>query len=118
MSANVFTLCRRNGWPIVIACPMPDCGLSGATTTIFPRSFTASTRFMMPGAVIPSSFVISITGFFLLPPGFTFFVSLLIFLGVDFFFVTIFSGKNVSFFRHVQVLQSFAEETRDHACDL
>ncbi len=34
----------------------------GATTTILPRSFTASTRFRMPGAVTPSSLVIRITG--------------------------------------------------------
>src|SRR4030095_16812423 len=101
-----------------MACPMPDCGLSGSTTIIFPRSFTASTRLMMPGAVTPSSFVISMTGFFLVPPGLTFFICLSIFLGVDFFFVTIFSGKNVSFFRHVQVPEYLGVGTRHHACDL
>src|SRR5689334_2059124 len=42
---------------------MPDCGLSGATTMILPRSFTASTRFIIPGAVTPSSLVIRMTGF-------------------------------------------------------
>src|SRR6187401_455266 len=42
---------------------MPDWGLSGATTIIFPRSFTASTRFLIPGADTPSSLVIRITGF-------------------------------------------------------
>src|SRR3982751_599310 len=45
-----------------MAWPMPDCGLSGATTTHFPKSFTASTRFIIPGAMIPSSLVIRMTG--------------------------------------------------------
>ena len=35
----VLTLCKRRGWPMVIACPMPDWGLSGATTTTFPKVF-------------------------------------------------------------------------------
>ena len=34
----------------------------GATTIIFPKSFTASTKQRMPGAVIPSSFVIKMVG--------------------------------------------------------
>jgi hypothetical protein len=48
---------------MVMACPIPLCGLSGATTTTLPRSFTASTKALMPGEVMPSSFVIRITGF-------------------------------------------------------
>ena len=49
---------------IVIACPIADCGLSGATTTTSPISFITSINFLMPGAVIPSSLVTSIRGFF------------------------------------------------------
>ena len=52
----------RRGRPMVMACPIPDWGLSGATTTTFPRSLTASTRLRIPGAIIPSSLVIRITG--------------------------------------------------------
>src|SRR5258708_33697917 len=59
---------RRRGLPIVIAWPMPDWGLSGATTTTFPNPFTASTRLRIPGALIPSSLVIRITGSFFRPP--------------------------------------------------
>ena len=33
------TLFIRSGWPIVMACPMPLCGLSGATTTTFAKTF-------------------------------------------------------------------------------
>src|ERR1700733_12426065 len=58
----MVTGCSRRGNPMVMACPIPDWGLSGATTTTFPRSFTASTRLRMPGAMIPSSFVIRMTG--------------------------------------------------------
>jgi len=50
---------------MVMACHIPLWGLSGATTTTFPKSFTASTKLRMPGAVMPSSLVIRITGFFL-----------------------------------------------------
>lgn len=64
MPSNSSTLSSLNGVPIVIACPIPDWGLSGATTTICPRSLTASTRACIPGAVMPSSFVIKITGLF------------------------------------------------------
>src|SRR4029078_5357814 len=56
-------LCKRKGCPMVMAWPIPDWGLSGATTTIFPRSFTASTRFRRRVAVTPSSLVIRMTGF-------------------------------------------------------
>ena len=41
---------------------MPLCALSGATTITLPKSLTASTRLRMPGAVMPSSLVISIVG--------------------------------------------------------
>ena len=47
---------------MVIACPIPLWGLSGATTTTFPRSFTASTNARIPGEVMPSSFVMRIVG--------------------------------------------------------
>ena len=33
------TLFNLNGTPIVIACPMPLCGLSGATTTTSPSLY-------------------------------------------------------------------------------
>src|SRR6202008_4570230 len=87
---------------MVIACPIPDWGLSGATTTILPRSFTASTRFIMPGAVMPSSFVIRITGFCFLPAAFVLLVFGELFFAGDFFCFAIFQGKSVLFFRHVQ----------------
>lgn len=50
--------------PIVTACPMPDWGLSGATTWTSPRSATASASAQIPEEVIPSSFVMSISGRF------------------------------------------------------
>src|SRR6186997_1746887 len=77
MPSKKFTGVNRNGDPIVIAWPMPDCGLSGATTIIFPRSFTASTRFLIPGADTPSSLVIRITGF-------SFFLAAVLFFTVAF----------------------------------
>ncbi len=52
----------RNGEPMVMACPIPLCALSGAITTILPKSFTASTNAAIPGAVMPSSLVIRIIG--------------------------------------------------------
>ena len=47
---------------IVIACPIPDCGLSGATTTISPMSFIIDIKVLIPGAFMPSSFVTKISG--------------------------------------------------------
>lgn len=47
---------------MVIACPIPLCGLSGATTTTLAKSDTASTRLRIPLLVISSSLVIKITG--------------------------------------------------------
>jgi len=52
----------RNISLIVTACPIPDCGLSGATTWISPRSKTASARELMPFEEIPSSLVINMSG--------------------------------------------------------
>src|SRR3990172_9133197 len=49
---------------MVMACPMADCGLSGATTTTSPNFFMTSTKAASPGALIPSSLVTSIMGLF------------------------------------------------------
>ena len=38
-----------------MACPIPDCGPSGATTTTSPISLTTSISARIPGAEIPSS---------------------------------------------------------------
>src|SRR5450755_1722651 len=62
--SKMVTGWRRRGNPMVMAWPMPDWGLSGATTTTLPRSLTASTRLSIPGAMIPSSLVIRMTGKF------------------------------------------------------
>lgn len=48
---------------IVIAWPVPDWGLSGATTITSPISDMISIRHLIPGALIPSSFVTKIRGF-------------------------------------------------------
>src|SRR5690606_36503338 len=50
----------------VMACPMPDWGLSGATTTTSPSSFMVRIRALRPGAVIPSSLVTNMSGFSIL----------------------------------------------------
>ena len=47
-----------------MACPMPDCGLSGATTMTSPISFKTLINDRKPGAVMPSSLVTRIKGFF------------------------------------------------------
>jgi hypothetical protein len=47
-----------------MACPMPLCGLSGATTTTSPILFITLIKVLIPGAVIPSSLVTRISGFF------------------------------------------------------
>jgi hypothetical protein len=57
----------ESGWSrkrllIVTACPIPDCGLSGATTTISPKGSTASVRASIPFEYTPSSLVTSISG--------------------------------------------------------
>jgi hypothetical protein len=44
---------------------MPDCGLSGATTTTLPNSRAIFISALMPGASTPSSFVTKIIGFFI-----------------------------------------------------
>ena len=54
----------RNISPMVTACPIPDCGLSGATTWMSPRSKTASARELMPFDEMPSSLVINMRGRF------------------------------------------------------
>ena len=43
---------------------MPDWGLSGAITTTSPISFITEISALSPGAVIPSSLVTRIKGFF------------------------------------------------------
>jgi hypothetical protein len=53
---------KRKGFEIVTAWPMALCGLSGATTTTSPKCFTASTNDLIPGAVMPSSLVINMSG--------------------------------------------------------
>ena len=45
-----------------MACPIPDCGPSGATTTTSPISRTTSINARIPGAEIPSSFDTNING--------------------------------------------------------
>src|SRR5436190_5348432 len=90
---------------MVMACPMIDWGLSGATTTTLPRSFTASTRFMIPGAVTPPSFVISITGLSLLLPVFFRAVFFAPFLEEEVGWFAIFRAK-VFFFFGMSKLQS------------
>ena len=50
----------------VIACPMPLCGLSGATTTTSPIVFITSIRVLIPEALMPSSLVTRISGFFVI----------------------------------------------------
>src|SRR5690606_25731842 len=57
-------LSKRSGLPMVIACPIPDCGLSGATTTTSPSCCISSSNTLIPGAVIPSSLTTKIVGFF------------------------------------------------------
>lgn len=56
------TLSKRNGLPMVMACPMPDCGPSGATTVTWPISLITSISAFMPIAVIPSSLTTKIEG--------------------------------------------------------
>jgi len=46
----------------VIACPIPDCGLSGAMTNKSPKGFTASINERIPLEKIPSSLVTKIKG--------------------------------------------------------
>jgi hypothetical protein len=48
---------------MVMACPIADCGESGATTKTSPISFMISIKVRRPGAVIPSSLVTRIKGF-------------------------------------------------------
>ena len=50
---------------IVMACPIPDCGLSGATTITSPMFLTTDIKVLIPGAFIPSSFVTKISGLFI-----------------------------------------------------
>jgi len=52
---------------MVIACDMPECPSSGATTTTFPKGFTISTSASIPAALNPSSLVTSIVGLFSSP---------------------------------------------------
>jgi hypothetical protein len=46
-----------------MACPIPDCALSGAITSTSPLVRITSINALIPGAFTPSSFVISIKGF-------------------------------------------------------
>ena len=56
-------LCTYKVLFIVMACPMALCGLSGATTTTSPISLITAISARIPGAVMPSSLVTSISGF-------------------------------------------------------
>jgi len=47
---------------MVTACPMPDCGLSGATTTTSPKGKTASVNASIPLEYTPSSLVTRMRG--------------------------------------------------------
>ena len=49
-----------------MACPIPDCGPSGATTTTSPISLTTSINARIPGAEMPSSFDTNINGLFII----------------------------------------------------
>ncbi|MNS73097.1 hypothetical protein D3C72_1065270 [compost metagenome] len=49
---------------MVMAWPVADWGLSGATTTTSPISFITLIKVRIPGAEIPSSLVTKIKGFF------------------------------------------------------
>src|SRR6185436_8525380 len=117
MPSKKFTGCNLNGDPIVIAWPIPDWGLSGATTIIFPRSFTASTRLSIPGAETPSSLVIRITGFSLSDLTDAFFG---FFFGADFplrrigfVFAIIYSSKSAEYFSNAffQLLKKKEDKT-------
>ena len=59
-----FTNLLYKGVSDVMAHDIPDRGLSGAKTTISPKSFSVSTNDEMPWASYPSSFVIKISGLF------------------------------------------------------
>lgn len=59
-----FNACMRSVELMVIACPMPDCGRSGATTNTSPSSLTIEIKVRIPGAFIPSSLVTKIKGDF------------------------------------------------------
>ena len=48
---------------MVIACPMPDWGLFGATTKTLPNDLATAINSDIPLACIPSSFVTNITLF-------------------------------------------------------
>ena len=60
--SKTLTLSNRKGLLMVIACPIADCGLSGATTITSPNFFIVATRARMPGAVMPSSLVTRMIG--------------------------------------------------------
>ena len=62
--SSIFSFLQNRVLFIVIACPIALCGLSGATTTTSPILFITFINDLNPGAVIPSSFVINIKGFF------------------------------------------------------
>lgn len=47
----------------VMACPILDCGASGATTITFLSFCISSNSILIPGAVIPSSLTTKIIGF-------------------------------------------------------
>jgi hypothetical protein len=56
------TLFKKSVLLVVMACPMPLCGLSGATTITFPISAATEINVRMPGAFMPSSLVTKIVG--------------------------------------------------------
>src|SRR6266851_3550168 len=63
LSANSFT---RSGVAVVIACPMAECSVSGATMLTAPSSRIAAMRACRPGEVTPSSLVTKMRGLGLL----------------------------------------------------
>src|SRR5229473_4979114 len=63
LSANSFT---RSGVAVVIACPMAECSVSGATMLTAPSSRIAAIRACRPGEATPSSLVTRMHGLGLL----------------------------------------------------
>ena len=64
ISSNKVDGYNRKGSLMVIACPIPDCGESGAINTTCPIPWTTSNKDAIPFADTPSSFVTKINACF------------------------------------------------------